>query len=165
MALVSRGFEASVTVLGRDAYPYTMSVPLRSADYATAVTDLALWRTRFAAVSDGVISKYRLAEIFSEDALSLTTAALNSKEVADITVYIDGEGDKKATIFIPMPKDVLRSAATGKARRTVKISETVLITYVGSYQSGGFVSLSDGETAGAMVEGVITSRSFGKAQA
>lgn len=165
MALVSTGWVLWVNLLGRSGRPSSKFYNLTSADAAAASTDAAAILAALAAVSGGVVAAYRVYENFEENALSIAAAAVNESEVATMSCFIEDQGDKKADYGIPMPLDAIRVATVGANRRRINTANAAVLAYHALFQTGGEATISDGETAGGLIDGVVTSKLISKASA
>lgn len=146
MALVTAGFELSVTVVDQGNTPSVLTYDLRGADAATAATQTATVLAALDPRTKSAIAGYRLTEVFVEDALTLPTDGANNAEKASVSVLLSGAGKKLANVKIPAPADSLFAAATGRGYNTVL--ESAITPYLDLYKvTGGVANLSDGEQA------------------
>jgi len=160
MALVSDGFVLEVTLIDNGANTTTRSFELKATTAGTAASDSATILAGLADVSDGVVSSYSIRETFVNDALSLPTSQAVQAEVsASMTCFIADAGGKKANYRIPMPKTALFNGTIGKNANTVDTANTAVLAFHALYHpSTGVAYLSDGESAGGLIDGIRVSR-------
>lgn len=148
MALVSQGFEASVTLVdsGRNKTTRTFkmdSTVATAADAATAATALL---ADLVAVTDAVVSGYSIRQVFMEDAfVAPTDGAVQIENQAAINQIINDIPNKSATLYIPAPKDVLFGAPGTKAYNQVILDAPLLLAYLVNFDPSGKFTISDGE--------------------
>ena len=153
MALVSDGYELSVTLKDNGNNRSDKRYYLTSADFAEATTDAATIIAALNAVTDAHISGYRLAQKFIEDAYSAPGGGVQVENVAEVVGLISGESDKYARFEIPAPEAGVFVAASGKGSNIVDLGDTALLAYAALFQTGGEATLSDGEVLGALTSG------------
>jgi len=160
MAWVQFGFELIVTLVDRGANETTKTYQMTATDAATAATDAATILAALAAVSAAEQAKYRLAEVFENDAFVIPTSADAEVEtVASLTTFIDNAGSKKANFGIPAPNTTnVFVGTTGKNRNIVNTGSAQVIAYHGLFGVGGVATLSDGEVAGVLISGIRTTK-------
>lgn len=144
MALVSVGFEMTVQLVDTSGSSSILTYNLTSADYATALTDGATLRNRLIAITKSQVAKYRIIEVFEEDAFALPADAENVIK-AEVSAYLDGFATKSASFRIPAPIDGLFVSGTGSGYNVVDLADTALIAYASSFEVGGIATISDGE--------------------
>lgn len=155
MALVTDGFELTVSLIDTSGSVSTLSYQLTSADYATALTDAGTIITALDDVTNSTVSNYRVVERFVENAFTLPANAENAIK-AEINAFIDGEGTKKATFRIPAPANAIFVAANGEGYNIVDTSNAEVLAYTGIFEVGtGEASISDGEFLVAPVSQAI----------
>jgi len=146
MALVQTGWELSVSLMdsGNDVTSKTFELNA-PADAAAAAAAASTLMTRLQAVSAAELIGYRLSQVFAEDAPVTPGAAVENPNQAVITVRIDGNPLKKATVVIPAADAGIFVAATGAGKNTVDFTDAALIAYLNSFAVGGLALISDGE--------------------
>lgn len=162
MAITSVGWRVTVQFLDKGENTTTMLFDLTSADSDEADTDIAAILAAYANVGSMLVTGYHKSEVFEETgALVIPTAADAQAEVdAKISVYIAGAGSKKATVRIPAPTAANVMVSTvGKNSNIVDMSAAGVIAWLGLFQTGGVATISDGETAGAGIEGIRVTKS------
>lgn len=154
MALVTDGWKGSITFGGKDDSTQTVNLDFTATTYANVVTDCALVITAYSGVSGGVIKGYNIREEFIEDAyVRPSNEDSEGGEHAYVTVGIDGNPFKKATIGIPFPLIGLFLATFGENRNNIDISDTAIGILVNKYASSGQLYISDGEIADSPLSG------------
>jgi len=150
MAIVSRGFATSITLVDSGGNATSLEIKLTSADAATAATDAAVVRVALLAITDSVISRYSVSEVFEEDALTLPADAENETKLS-LTCRIYGAGDKKGNLRVPAPKIAAFSGTSGSAKNVVNYSSAIVGGWLNIFRnSTGVASFNDGEfVAGA----------------
>lgn len=148
MALVTSGFQLTVSLLDNGGVVSNLEYNLIAADAAAAATATA---TILAALSpdmtQSVISGYRLTEVFVEDALALPGANIDNNIKASITALLSGAGSKKAVLRVPAPPIAIFTAATGSGANIVDGQDAAVTAYLDLFKlTGGVATISDGET-------------------
>lgn len=151
MALVSVGYEMTVQLVDTSGSSSILSYSLTAPDLATAVTDGATIRNRLIAITKSKIAKYRIIEVFEEDAFTLPTNAENVMK-AEVSAYLNGFATKSASFRIPAPIDGLFVSATGGGYNVVDLGDAGLISYASTFETGGLATISDGEAFKTPVE-------------
>lgn len=146
MALVQIGFELSVSLVDNGGNTTNRVFSLVATDHATATTDAGTILTALDAVTDSVVSGYRIVEVYGEDAFAFPSAGVENENQASLTLNIDGVGLKKANYKIPAPVIGLFTAPTGSGANVVDVSDAALNTFIDVFETGGIATLSDGET-------------------
>lgn len=160
MAFNSVGFEATVAILDRGDNLTHMRFGVDGADIAAAETILAANIADLVAVTKGYVVSYSVAEKFVNDAARTPANNGEIEEKAVITVNL-ATSPKKAVITIPAPVDTLFVGTSGDNWNQVDIADSLLVAFIGDFQSGGF-QLSDGEHVAAsnsIIKGRRTHRS------
>lgn len=149
MALVSTGYELHVQLIDRGANTTSKTYQIStSADFDAAATKAATILAELASVSALVVTGYRLAEVYTEDALTIPSSADAQAEVnAQIVGYIDNLGSKKAIIEIPGPiAAAVWVATSGANSNVVDVGDADVLAYFGLFAVGGPAYVSDGES-------------------
>jgi len=147
MALVSTGFELTVSLLDNAGDITTKTYELIAADAAAASTARATVLAALGNMTQSVVGNYRLAEVFSEDALVLPGANIDNNVKASITALLSGAGSKKAVLRVPSPPIDIFTAASGGGANIVDGADAAVDAYLGLFRAtGGVALISDGET-------------------
>jgi hypothetical protein len=163
MALASDGFELTVVLQGSSKRTATMRFPLDSADFAAATTLASSIMTALLGITNAKIKRYHLAEKFSDNAFTLPLGVQITDQIV-LSGDINGEPDKSCQVRIP---GISRTAAatagillaeTGANANIVDLSETLVTNFWAFYQTGGGVTISDGEVANQLLAGKLVSR-------
>lgn len=160
MAMVSSGFMLEVTLIDNGANTTTRSFELVATTATDATTGAGAILTALGNVSDGVVSSYSIRETFVNDALSLPASQAVQAEVsASMTCFVADAGGKKANYRIPMPKSAIFNGTIGKNANTVDTANVAVLAFHALYASGtGVAHVSDGESAGGLIDGIRVSR-------
>lgn len=157
MAITSVGWQLSVEFLDKGENTTSMLFDLVAADGTEATAAAAAILAAYPGVGSMTISGYRLTEVFQETgSLVIPSAADAQAEVdAKITVYVAGQGAKKAVVRIPAPTAANVMVSTvGSGANVVNLALPNVITWLGLFQTGGKATISDGETAGSAIKGI-----------
>jgi len=144
MALVSTGFQLSVTLVDQGKGKSTLRYDLTAADAAAAAVDTATILAALAAVTDAGIQSYTLGEVYKDSAVNSGSGQVEN--LAVITAKIDDADLKYAIVRIPAPKDGLFQAASGGGYDLVDPADADLVAYLQVWQTGNEALLSDGES-------------------
>ena len=146
MAIVTAGFEATVTLVDSEGSSSVLRYDLVAATFAAALTATQALVTDLQAVSDGVVRSYFVGEKYSEDALVLP-AGVEIEKRAIITATIAGAVPVKyANIIIPAPTQGIFVSATGPNARVVDTNDADAIQYLSNFEAGANAYVSDGES-------------------
>jgi len=158
MALVSTGFDLSITLLDNSGNDTTLNVSMRETVYATVVTDVATVLNALNAVSGGEVASYRITQVFQEDALSLPSVGFQAEVSASLTTFVEDMGTKKANFRIPMPVPSVFVATIGSGANVVNTALQAVLDYHALFTTSGVANISDGEVAGGLLAGVRVTR-------
>lgn len=145
MALVAQFWELVVQFADTGDDRVTRTYRLNEAAYADAAADGAALVAAVAAMTDCVVSGYRLAQVFIENALVLPANAQNENQ-ALFSGKITGDPLDSATASVPGVKGSLMTGATGKANNIVNMSNVTVQAFRDIFTLTGTATLSDGET-------------------
>lgn len=137
------GFFATVQIMDKGEEKATLTVELRSATHAAAVTDIASWVTNFLAVSDCEVLGYNVQQRYVNDAI-IIPAAGQLQEKARIAFRLEGTSEYE-TLDIPAPKTTVFLNNNGADSEIVDTSDAAVIAYTNMYKSTGIAFISDGE--------------------
>ena len=143
MALVSAGWELSVTLVDSGNDTSTKRYALQSATAAAAATDAATIIAALDAISTATIRSYSLGEKFEEDAFTFPTLT-EIENQAEIVVRL-ATLNKFATLYIPAPSASIFVAGSGDGFNIVDGTDTLVGNYLALFNSGAEAYLSDGE--------------------
>lgn len=152
MALVADGFELTVTLADKGTNTGTLTYELTAEIVADAITESATIVAALAAVSDAVVSGYRVASKFMENAFVYPTVG-EIEDKASCTGLIYGKGQKKCNFKIPAPKIGIFKAASGSGANEVDLVDGDFVTYRTIFQTGQLAYISDGEVLDSVVVG------------
>lgn len=145
MAISSDGFEGNVTLVDNGNNTSTLRYALTGADFATALADLQNIVALLEAVTDAVVKSYRVAEVYTEKALSLPAGGVQVENQASLSCLIAGTVDKYAILRIPAPVAGLFTGSSGDAANVIDPTDADLLAYLASFEVGGEATVSDGE--------------------
>lgn len=154
MTLVTDGWKGSITFGGKDDSTQTVNLDFTATVYADVVTDMAIVTTAYSGASGGVIKGYNIREEYVEDNYTRpSNEDSEGGEHAYITVGIEGNPFKKATIGVPFPLIGLFLATAGENRNNIDTTDTAVILLANKFSVGGQLYISDGEVAEGILNG------------
>lgn len=160
MALVPRGnasgFFLDVTLVDTQGDKSSKTYELTSGNQADALLDAGVILSALDGVSGSVVSSYRVALVFDEDAFAFPTGADNGVR-ARLTYQLANRSEK-ATEDIPAPLEGIFSAPSGPNNNVVDTLDPAVVAYVQLYQSGNEALISDGENTDFLLRGKRTTR-------
>lgn len=148
MALASTGFEGSVNLLDNGGNRSTLRYDLTAETIADAVTDMGTIAAALGAITGAEVAGYTVSQVFEEETLTLPAAGVQIEDIALITAQIATGSPvelKWATVKIPAPVIGIFQASSGPLADVVDPADADLRTYLGTFESGGEATLSDGE--------------------
>lgn len=153
MALVTQGWECSITLIDGVGRTITKSYNMRDTVAADVKTDAAALAAALVDITDCSVKAYRYGEVFAEDSLSIPAGTVKAADKASITAYIDGSPNKTANLKVPGPVIGIFEGASGASASVVDVDDADLVVYGNLFKSTGTVYISDKEDAGAMIRG------------
>ena len=153
MAIVSGGWKLSVTVVDNGGDVTTRSFDLTSPDAATAATDSATVLAAFLALTDAVQVSHHYYEVFVNDSLAFPASGIENQNQALLDFLITDDPTKHATLSIPAPKPGIFLSTSGPSAEIIDTGDAAVIAFAALFIPGGEATLSDGETADALVGG------------
>lgn len=155
MALVSSGFEGSITVADQGNNRSTLSYEMNPAtvmDFPTALTAMQGLISDLITVTTSTVVAYRATEVFREDAIVLPTDAQNENKASVSFTKSDGQ---TGNFKIPAPDEgiFVGAAGTGALNNVVDVTDLALVAYADNFVSGANFTISDGEFLVQMVNG------------
>lgn len=149
MALVARAhpFELVVTLVDNGANETTKTYELQSADAAAAATDSAAIMAALNAVTQAVIKRYSINQVFIEDALVLPFSGVENQNQAVLTVVLASDPSKTGTLVIPAADPGIFVAASGENANIVDTGDAAVNAYVELFTTTNEAYMSDGELA------------------
>lgn len=154
MALVSVGWECSITLFDKGSNSGTMQFELQAIDYTTAIASALAVVTALLAITNTVASNYRVTEVFGNDAFLLPVIGeLENK--ASMTAQLAGAGEGKANLKVPGPIDGIFVGAPGSGANynVVDVADALLIAYETVFKTGESAYVSDGQVITSFVSG------------
>jgi len=152
MALQVLNWEMTVTLVDTGANTSTLRFILRAANHGAATAAATLITAQLALLSDCVIQRMALSEVYYNDAFAYPASAETANK-ASLTVMLTGGDGKKANLKIPGPKDSIFVSSTGSGYNVIDTSNSAVTGYVDLFKSGGSAYISDGEDALDIVSG------------
>lgn len=137
------GWFLTVRIMDKGEEKATLTVELRSADYAAAVTDAGAWMIGFYQVSDCEILGYNLQQRYINNAI-IIPATGQLQEKARVAFRLENSADYE-TLDIPAPKSTLFLNTNGANSEIVDTADAGLVAYTNLYKSTGIAFISDGE--------------------
>jgi hypothetical protein len=153
MALVSGGFILRVSLIDAGQNKSVKEFLLAAAaDFATATAQAATILTALQAVTDALVKKYTLAEVFEDSAVVSAPAGVEIENQALAVCSLVGK-EQNANVIIPAPKDSIFVSPTGPSRNVLDTSDGDLTTYVDLFGASGPAVISDGDKVLALLKG------------
>lgn len=155
MAIVTKGFELSITVADNGANESTLSWemnPATTADFAAAQAGRDALITDLDAVTDSVIVGNRLTEVQYNDAVAYPVAGVENENKASVTYLIEDTNDK-GNFKIPAPVIGLFVNPTGPSANIVNVQAAALIAYADNFRTTGQFLVSDGQNLQTILKG------------
>lgn len=137
------GFFVTVQIMDKGEEKATLTVELRSATHAAAITDFASWVAAFVAVSQAEVLGYNIQQRYVNDAI-IIPAAGQLQEKARVAFRLEGTSEYE-TLDIPSPRDTVFLDTNGANSEIVDVNDAALVTYTNLYKSAGIAFISDGE--------------------
>lgn len=160
MALVARGngsgFFLAVSLTDTQGDVSTLRFELRSADYATALTDTTAIVSAIEGVSGSKVSSTSLSFVRDEDTFTFPTGADNGVR-ARVTFQLS-DSVEKATLDIPAPLNAIFVDPAGPGNNILDLSDTEVLAYLALFKASGNAFISDGEDADFLLRGKRTTR-------
>jgi hypothetical protein len=155
MAFAATNFGATYTFIdagGNTATrDYMMDATITT--FTDAATEATTMLAKLVAVSDAVITNYRVYQVQVEQALSLPVN-VQIENCASLTLLLSGVGNAKANANIPAPKNALFvSASTGPQNNIVNMSNSAVVAFTDSFLSSGKFTISDGQKISRSLSG------------
>lgn len=147
MALVADGLELLVDLVDNGGNQNRRVYKLVETDITAVDAVVADMLTKIGAVTDSVVSAYRVAQVFVEDALVYPASGVQNENQALISAKIIGNPRKSGTLSIPGAKPAIFNATSGKQANIVNMGNAAILAYVRMFDSGhgDEAYISDGE--------------------
>lgn len=155
MAIVTQGFELSITLDDNGANSTTLSWQANSAvvtDFASAQTQRDALVTDLDAISNSVIVGTRLTEVQYNDSVAYPVAGVENEDKASIT-YLIQDTNKKGNLKIPAPVIGIFVNPTGPSANVVDVADALVIAYTDNFRTTGGWLVSDGESLQTVLKG------------
>lgn len=150
MALTSRGWELSVSLMDRGASTATKQYRLRATDAETARADAAIIVAALDGVTNSVIISYRVTEVFMEYKFEYPESTIRNVTKASLSFRV---GYRKINDRIPSPVNDIFQAPIGQASNIVKIKSPELVAYAAIFGEGGQAYISKHKQDATLVSG------------
>lgn len=153
MALVADGFEVTVSLMDnggditRKTYQLTTTIP------ADAIIDAGALVADLIAVTDATVLSFTVGQRYVEDAFAFPASGVENQNQALLVFQLADNPTKKATHSIPAPSPGIFVAASGPNAEVVDLADAAVIAYAANFLPGGIATLSDGESADALISG------------
>lgn len=155
MALVTQGWELSITVADNGANNSTLSWEANVAvvtDLATAQAARDALVTDLLAISDSIIVGTRLSEVQYEDAVAYPAAGVENENKASIT-YLIQDTNEKGNLQIPAPKIGAFVNTSGPSANIVNVAAAIVTAYCDNFRTTGGWYVSDGQSLQTVLKG------------
>ena len=155
MALVTKGFELSISVADNGANISSMTWEANTAVITDLVTAQASRDSLVAdlkALSDSIVVGTRLSEVQYEDAVAYPPAGIENENKASITYLIQGTNDK-GNLQVPAPKIGAFVAPAGPSANIVNVAATIVTDYCDNFRTTGGWFVSDGQSLQTVLKG------------
>lgn len=148
MSFASAGFELVVTLKDNGGQPTTRSYAfVAGTAYADALTAAGILITALDALTNDLISSYRVAEVFDNSTQTLPADGVQNENQLILSIPILDKPHDSGTLTIPAPVIGAFVGTTGKAADQANVAATIITNFVGLFVDGGTFTLSDGDTA------------------
>lgn len=155
MAIVTAGYELSVTLADNGANQSTLSWEANSAvvtDFTIAQTQRDNLVTDLLAISDCIFISSRLAEVQYNDSIAYPVAGVEIENKASITYLIDGTKDK-GNLKVPAPNQDIFVNPTGPSANVVDVGDPLVTNYCDNFRVTGGWFVSDGQSLITVLKG------------
>lgn len=143
MALVSSGFQLTVTLKDSGNDNAVKKYLLQADNYADAVTATGVILAALQAISTAAVFGYRIAENYINDAFNFPTA-VEIENQAEIVVRLVETG-KYDTIYIPAPLASIFVSPSGDGYNIVDGTDPLVAAYLALFNENAQAYISDGE--------------------
>lgn len=147
MAIVTKGFELSITVTDNGANTSTLSWEANTAvvtDFATAQAQRDALLADLVAITDSVVTGTRLSEVQYEDSIAFPPAGVENENKASIS-YLIQDTNETGNLKIPAPIIGIFVNPTGPSANIVNVGATELVNYTDNFRVTGGWYVSDGQ--------------------
>ena len=158
MALVSDGYELSISLLDTQGDTSTLRYRLRATTAADAATDAGTIITALSAITLSDVISYRLTEVFLEDNFTTFPVGADNDQRVALTVQLAGLGQKKASLEVPAPNPAIFVATSGPGANEADTTDVDLLAYIALFTATGEATISDGEDVLTLLSGKRTAR-------
>jgi len=115
-------------------------------------------------ISNCFVTGFSIRKVYADDNVIVPTNA-QVENTGVVSVDIDGNPLKKATLSIPgVSPSVFVDTVSGPNNNIMNLVNADLVTFVDLFKTTGVATLSDGEYANAIVDGVRVHRRSGKSR-
>jgi hypothetical protein len=155
MAIVTKGFELSISVADNGANVSTLSWEANTAvvtDFATAVTARDGLVTDLSAITDSIIIGTRLTEVQYEDSVAYPVAGVENENKASISYLITGTNEV-GNLKIPAPVQDIFVSPTGPSANVVDVGDALVTAYTDNFRVTGGWAVSDGQSLQTVLKG------------
>ena len=152
MAIVASHFEITARLVDEGANFSTMRFQCRDTAYADVVVAKTNLVAALDAVTDCVIQRVTISEVWSNDAFAYPTDVETANKLS-MSIELTGGLGKKANLKVPGPVDGIFGASGTAGFNVLDTANALILTYVALFESGGEFYISDGEDAETLISG------------
>lgn len=152
MAIVTDHFEITVKLVDEGTNFSTLTFQCRDAAYADVVTAKTALVAALDAITDCVIQRVSINEIWANDAFAYP-ADVETANKLSMTIELAGGIGKKANLKVPGPIAAMFGATGTAGFNVLDTGNALILTYVALFAAAGDFFISDGEDAVTLVSG------------
>lgn len=160
MAIVTDHFEITVKLVDAGANFSTLTFVCQDTVYANVVIDKTALVAALEAITDCVIQRVSINEVWKNDAFAYPSEVKVSDKLS-ATIELEGGIGKKANLKVPGPIDAMFGAEGTKGFNVLDTANAAFLTYVALFENGEEFYISDGEFAETLIGGKrISAKSY-----
>lgn len=152
MAILTDHFEITIKLVDEGANHSTLTFKCRDTAYADVVTAKTALIAALDAVTDCVIQRVSINEVWQNDAFAYPSGVETANKLS-ITAELAGGIGKKANMKIPGPIDAMFGASGTAGFNTLNTANAAIITYTNLFKAAGDFYISDGEDFETLISG------------
>lgn len=153
MAFVAGDIFVNLTFMDKARNISTRQLQLNVADMAAAVAAAATVVAAYTAVTDAEILGYTISRRYGEDSVVVPTDA-EVENTALLTLQLDADPMKSASLSIPAPKESIFLASSGVNNNYVDLVDAGVQGVLALFHPAtGVAYISDGETSSSLKNG------------
>ena len=152
MAIVTDHFEITVKLVDEGANFSTLTFQCRDTLYADVVIAKTALVAALDAVTNCVIQRVSINEIWANDAFAYPTGVETANKLS-MTAELTGGIGKKANLKVPGPIDAMFGASGTAGFNVLDTSNALILTYTDLFKAAGDFYISDGEDLSVLISG------------